>query len=55
MIDTTLNPRPNQVPASNRRPRFPLGALSMFVYHFCAPPASPAAEGEAERWPTDAL
>lgn len=39
----------NNAPSPNRRPRFPLGALGLFVYHFCAPPASPAAVGEARR------
>jgi hypothetical protein len=41
---------PNQVPAPNRRPRFPFGGFRLFVYHFCAPPASPAAAAEAQRW-----
>jgi hypothetical protein len=40
---------PNKVPAPNRRPRFPLGALAGFVYLFCAPLASTAAVGEARR------
>jgi hypothetical protein len=48
----TRNPqRPNETPAPNRRPRFPLGAVGEFVYHLCAPPASPAAVGEAQRSP----
>src|SRR5437762_3321321 len=33
----------------NRRPRFPLGAFGRFAYPCCAPPASPAAVGEAQR------
>jgi len=40
----------NQAPAPNHRPRFPLGGTVSFVYLFCAPPASPAAVGEARRW-----
>jgi hypothetical protein len=40
---------PNKSPAPNRRLRFPLGALRDFVYLFRAPPASPAAVGEARR------
>jgi hypothetical protein len=39
----------NKAPAPNRRPRFPLGAPAPLVYHLCAPPASPAAVGEARR------
>ena len=42
-------PASNQAPAPNRRPRFPLGVPDEFVYHFCAPPASSAAVGEAQR------
>ncbi len=42
------NPAP--YPAPNRRPRFPLGALAEFAYSVCAPPASPAAVGEARCW-----
>jgi len=41
--------KPGPYPAPNRRPRFPLGALGGFVHLFCAPPASPAAVGEARR------
>jgi len=41
---------PNHAPAPNRRPRFPLGSPGQFEYHFCAPPASRAAVGEAQRW-----
>jgi hypothetical protein len=41
---------PNQAPAPNRRPRFPLGGLPRIVYLVCAPPASPAAVGEARRY-----
>lgn len=40
----------NKAPAPNRLPRFPLGSLGRFDYPFCAPPASPAAVGEAHRW-----
>jgi hypothetical protein len=40
---------PNKAPAPNRRHRFPLGTLREFAYLFCAPPASPAAVGEAQR------
>jgi hypothetical protein len=40
---------PNQAPAPNRRPRFPLGGLGGFEYLTCAPSASPAAVGEARR------
>jgi hypothetical protein len=39
----------NKAPAPNRRPRFPLGGLACLVYFSCAPPASPAAVGEARR------
>jgi len=42
-------PRPNKVPAPNRRPRFPLGSFIEFEYFFRAPPASSAAVGEARR------
>jgi hypothetical protein len=41
---------PNKAPAPNRRPRFPFAALFPFGYPFCAPPASPAAVGEAQRY-----
>ena len=41
--------KPNKAPAPNRRPRFPFAALGSFDYHFCAPPASSAAVGEAQR------
>jgi len=41
--------RPNEAPAPNRRPRFPLGGSKKFEYRFCAPPSSPAAVGEAQR------
>ncbi len=41
---------PNKAPAPNRRLRFPLGSLGDFEYPPCAPPASPAAVGEARRW-----
>ena len=43
----TMRPEPNQAPAPNRRPRFPFGASEEFAYHFCAPPSSSAAVGEA--------
>jgi len=39
----------NHAPAPKRRLRFPLAALSQFVHPFCAPPAVPAAVGEARR------
>lgn len=41
--------RAEQAPAPNRRPRFPLGASRQFEYLVCAPPAAPAAVGEAQR------
>jgi hypothetical protein len=44
-----MNLSPNNAPAPNRRPRFPLGALGEFAYPFSARPASPAAVGEARR------
>src|SRR5882672_1478473 len=37
----------NKAPAPNRRPPLPLGGLGEFGYHVCAPPAFPAAVGEA--------
>ena len=45
------NPKlpPNEAPAPNLRPRFPFAALFAFHYSLCAPPASPAAVGEARR------
>jgi hypothetical protein len=43
--------RANEAPAPNRRPRFPPGTLGQFEYNVCAPPASPAAAGEAQRSP----
>lgn len=42
---------PNKTPAPNRRPGFPLGSAAWFGCLFCAPPAFPAAVGEAQRWP----
>jgi hypothetical protein len=39
----------NQAPAPNRRPPFPLASLGEFEYLVCAPPAFPAAVGEARR------
>jgi hypothetical protein len=44
---------PNNAPAPNRRPRFPLGGQEQFEYHICAPPASPAAVGQAHRFKHD--
>jgi hypothetical protein len=41
----------NEAPAPNHRPRFPFAASFRFDYPICAPPASPAAVGEAQRWP----
>jgi len=41
--------RPNKAPPPNRRPHFPLGIAGEFGYPVCAPPASPAAVGEARR------
>jgi hypothetical protein len=41
--------RAEQAPAPNRRPRLPLGGVGRFDYTVCAPPASPAAVGEAQR------
>jgi hypothetical protein len=42
--------RPNNAPAPNRRPLIPLGGFAGFDYLFFAPPASPAAVGEARRY-----
>jgi hypothetical protein len=39
----------NKAPAPNRRRRFPIGILGEFDYLVCAPPACPAAVGEARR------
>lgn len=39
----------NKAPAPNRRLRFPLGGSVEFEYLVCAPPAAPAAAGEAQR------
>ena len=44
-----MRPAPNQAPAPNRRPRFPLSGVGEFDDLICAPPASPAAVGEAQR------
>ncbi len=44
-----MSGRASNAPAPNRRPRFPLGGEGVFVYHFCAPTAFPAAVGEAQR------
>jgi len=41
---------PNEAPAPNRRPRFPLGGWPEFEHFVAAPPASPAAVGEARCW-----
>jgi hypothetical protein len=41
---------PNLAPAPNRRPRFLLGTSAGFEYIVCAPPACPAAVGEAQRY-----
>src|SRR5438552_1050937 len=46
-----MHQAPNKAPAPSGRPRFPLAALLSFDYYFCARPASPAAVGEAHRWP----
>ena len=48
-VRTHIKPMPNKAPAPNRRPRFPLGARLPFGFPFCAPRASPAAVGEAQR------
>lgn len=40
---------PNPAPAPNRRPPFPPGALGESDCLVCAPPASPAAVGQAQR------
>ncbi len=40
----------NEAPAPNRRLPFPFTSLNGFDHHFCAPPASPAAVGEAQRY-----
>lgn len=45
----------NKARAPNRRPRFPLLTLRGLVYSFCAPPASPAAVGEARRSAAEVL
>ncbi len=42
-------PMPNDAPAPNRRPHFPLGVLGRSKYRLCAPRFSPAAVGEARR------
>ena len=44
------NDEAEQRAAPNRRSRFPLGGLMRFEYCLCAPPATPAAVGEAQRW-----
>ena len=49
MAFSLMTKSPNQAPAPNRRPRFSLGSLARFEYHLCAPPAVPAAVGEAQR------
>ena len=49
-LTDTEKMKPNQAPSPNRRPRFPLGVLGQFDYFVCAPPASPAAVGDAHRW-----
>jgi len=41
---------PNQAPAPNRRLHFPFGSFGEFECVVCAPPACPAAVGEAQRW-----
>jgi hypothetical protein len=41
--------RSNEAPAPNRRPPFPFGSPGEFEYLVGAPPASPAAVGEAQR------
>jgi len=46
VIDMTW---PNKAASPNRRPPFPLGGPSWFIYRFCARPASPAAVGEPQR------
>jgi hypothetical protein len=43
------DPQTNYAPAPNRRPRFLFGALAPCDCLFSAPPASPAAVGEAQR------
>jgi len=40
----------NEAPAPNRRLRFPVGGFSQFDRAVCAPPAAPAAVGDARRW-----
>lgn len=47
--------RPNKAPAPNRRPRLPLVGLGALVYFFRAPPAFPAAVGEARRSATQIM
>jgi len=44
-----MNSAPNKAPAPNRRPRFHLGGSGGFEYYVSAPPASPAAVGDARR------
>ena len=46
---------PGPYPAPNRRPHFALGALGEFDHLVCAPPAFPAAVGEARRYAKDRL
>jgi hypothetical protein len=51
MVSVMTNLRKlNKAAPPNRRPRFAFAALLPFNYCFCAPPASPAAVGEARRW-----
>ena len=39
--------------APNRRPRFPLGAVTRYLYPFYAQPTSPAAVGDANPYDPD--
>jgi hypothetical protein len=44
-----LRESPNNAPAPNRRPRFPLATMFASDYDFCAPPSLSAAVGEPRR------
>ncbi len=50
LVRQVMSRRAYHTPLPNRCPRPPLGAFCEFVYLFCAPPASSAAVGEAQRW-----
>jgi len=52
MIQRAQKAWQNRAAAPDRLPRFALAALPRFGYSFCAQPASPAAVGEPQRWPS---